>query len=173
MSFKDWMARNELDKPAWQRTNRKPFPATHRAGLPIADGASVTIDMSEGRFTIRAASGDSWDLPKERVTGIECLKETEIQTHLKNRPGMALLGGATLGIIGAIAGGAMTKEKKSRVVTQFVVFDYKSQTGEPATLVFQFTDGKVGNADWQKPKLFVKDFQQNRGMYSQAASHTL
>ena len=148
----------------------KPLPAIHRAGLPIADGANVTIDMLEKRFMIRAGSGDSWDLPKERITNIECLKETEIQTHLKNRPGMALLGGITLGVIGAIAGGAMTKEKKSRVVTQFVVFDYKSKSGEPATLVFQFSSDNVGG---QPPKLFAKDFRQNRSNYSKASFYTL
>ncbi len=172
MGFKDWIVRNELDKPAWERRG-KPFPATHRAGLPIADGASVTIDMLENDFMISAGSGDSWCLPKARITNIECLKETEIQTYVKNRPGMALLGGVTLGIVGAIAGGMMTKEKKSRVVTQFVIFDYRSQSGEPATLVFQFTDGKVGNADWQKPKLFLKDFQKNRGLYAPAGFYTL
>ena len=155
------------------RYGRKPFPATHRSGLPIADGAPVTLDMLENRFMIRTSNGDSWDLAKSKVTNVQCLKETEIQTHLKNRPGMALLGGVTLGIIGAVAGGAMTKEKKSRVVTQFVVFDYTAQDGSPATLVFQFSDAKSGNADWQKPKLFVKDFQENRGKYAQSSSHTL
>jgi hypothetical protein len=152
---------------------RKPFPAVHRMGLPIADGAKVRITMLSSRFVFSSESGDTWDLPKERITGIETLKESEIQTHLKNRPGMALLGGVTLGVVGAIVGGAMTKEKKSRVVTQFVVFDYKTQEGEPATLVFQFHDAKVGNADWQKPKLFVKDFQANRNDYATAASYTL
>lgn len=172
MSFKDWIERNELDKPSWQR-KKKPFPSLHRAGLPIADGAKVDIDMQPSQYVFTSASGDTWELPKDRVSNIECLKETEIQTHLKNRPGMALLGGVTLGVIGAIAGGAMTKEKKSKVITQFVVFDYKNQNGEPATLVFQFGDPKTGNSDWQKPKMFVKDFQQHRGDYSRASSFTL
>lgn len=152
---------------------RRPFPATHRAGLPIADGAGATIDMKPGRFVFEAAGGERWKLPKARVSNVELMRETEVQTHLKNRPGMALLGGVTLGVVGAVVGGAMTKEERTRVVTRFVVFDYEDAQGNPATLVFEYSDAKVGDPTWQKPKLFARDFQGNRGEYAQATTHTL
>lgn len=151
----------------------KPFPAVHRQGLPIADGTAVTIDMLDKRYMIRTGSGDSWDLAKEKVTNVQTFTEKEVQTHLKNRPGMALLGGATLGIIGAVAGAAMTKEKRSVVRKMFLVIDYTDRSGSSASLVFQYDDPKTGNADWQKPAMFVKDFQSRRASYSIGTSHVL
>lgn len=153
--------------------NRKPFPAIHRSGLPIADGSKMTIAMLADKFVFRSDSGESWDLAKAKVTNIEKMTETQIQTHLKSRPGMAVLGTLTLGLPGTIIGAAMSKEKRSKVNEFFIIFDYTDTSGNPATLVFQYKDGKQGNADWQKPSLFLKDFEKNRSAYSSPESHTL
>jgi hypothetical protein len=179
MSFKDWVARNELDKPVWKR--EKPFGAPsriepckmkHRVGLPLADGSECAIDASNQVITITASGGDIWELDKAKVTNVERLTEKEVQVNLKHRPGMALLGGVTLGIIGAVAGGAMTKEKRSTVTTQFLCLTYIKDDGNLGTLLFQYDDYQTWHDKW-RPKMMVKDFQKHRDSYAAGSRHTL
>lgn len=151
----------------------RPLPAIHREGLPIADGADVTIDMPEKRFMIRTPGGECWDLPKERVTGMVDMTEDEARTVMKHSPGLALLGGAVMGVVGAVAGAAVTKEKKSKAQRYYFALDYLSAAGEPSTLVFEYKRAYSGNLDWQKPRQFMKDFKKHRERYAPPGYHVL
>lgn len=178
MSFKDWVERNELNKPVWERKNPMgsanrvdPCRMKHRAGLPVQDGSECTIDVLEDRFIINSGS-DTWDLAKAKITNVEKLTEKEVQVNLKNRPGMALLGGITLGVIGAVAGGAMTKDKRSTVTKQFLCITYRKDDGNMSTLLFQYEDYQSWHDKW-RPKLVVKDFEKNRKTYGSGGHHML
>lgn len=160
---------NKVDKSKLRVIS--PCRMKHRGGLPIADGSECTFDATGNRFLIRSGGG-SWELAKSKVVNVENMTETEIQTHLKNRPGMALLGGVTFGVVGAVVGGAMTKEKKSRVVTQYLCITYRKDDGELDTLLFQYEDYQSWYDKW-RPKLVVKDFQKNRSSYGEGSHHTL
>lgn len=171
MSIREWIDRHDLNKSPFDM--HRPFPVTHRVGLSCADGAKVTIDMRPDRFVFCSDGGESWELEKRRIANVEKMTETQIQTHLKSRPGMAVLGALTLGLPGTIIGAAMTKEKRSKVSERFMAFDYRDSGGNPATLVFQYDDGKQGNPEWQRPSVFVKDFRKNRSLYAPPESHVL
>ena len=104
--------RERLEKESGE--NGRVFYCEHRLGLPVAEGAKISINMTDASYTFRATNDETWELPKSRITNVSKMTETEIQTHLKSSLGTTILGGAVAGFPGAFVGSLVINAKKCR-----------------------------------------------------------
>ena len=163
--------RERLEKESGE--NGRVFYCEHRLGLPVAEGAKISINMTDASYTFRATNDETWELPKSRITNVSKMTETEIQTHLKSSLGTTILGGAVAGFPDAFVGSLVTTPKNVAVRSYYLVFNYLGQDSEPQMLLFQYNDSAAGMMGYQKPKMFVKDFQQRRDLYAPVTNHLL
>lgn len=62
--------RERIEKQSGE--NGRVFYCQHRLGLPVADGAKISINMTGASYTFRATNDETWELPNRALP--MCLK---------------------------------------------------------------------------------------------------
>jgi len=119
---------------------KKPVPLSliHMAGLPIADGVPVVVNMLGDKFTFEY-NQNTYNLPFDRIEDIVAKREEEIQSAYVSSIGGAVGGALLFGPLGAMIGGRV-KKKTSRDTSFYMIFSY-TKDGEIAFISFEFTMG--------------------------------
>lgn len=112
-------AKKEL-KEAAERT----IYGKHQTGLSLAQDAPCTIIAEDEGFKF-TGGGNSFELNRGKITDISVKTDVEIQKQYVSSAGGAVAGGMAFGPLGAIVGGRV-KEKKTRELTHYLIFTYRS-----------------------------------------------
>lgn len=102
--------------------NSRMLVAEHMAGLPLAQSAACTVSFEDACIAIHS-SGNAFNLSYDKITAMDLKTSTEIQKAYVSSIGGAIVGGALFGPLGAMVGGR-AKEKKSKIVENFIIFTY-------------------------------------------------
>lgn len=123
----------------------------HTAGLPIPENTLCKIYSCSNKYVIEA-NGQSFDLSKEKVTGLNINTDVEIHNSYVSSAGGAVSGAMMFGPVGALIGGR-TKQKTDKVVHTYLIFTYQKQNT---------VDYIAFNATYNKTaRLFVDEFNEN------------
>lgn len=115
----------------------------HTNGLPLAENTKCSLFLGNGQLTV-AGAGQQFTLAADKITDIAITTDTEIQKSYASSVGGAVGGALLFGPLGAMIGGR-AKEKKSTVVTNYLIITYQSN-GEVKYIGFELQPQHMGAA---------------------------
>lgn len=95
----------------------------HTAGLPIPENTLCKIYSYPNKYVIEA-NGQSFNLNKEKVTGLNMKTDVDIHNSYVSSAGGAVGGAMVFGPVGALIGGRV-KQKTDRTVHTYLIFTYQ------------------------------------------------
>lgn len=98
----------------------------HTVGLPIPENTLCRIYSCPEKYVIEA-NGQSFNLSKEKVSGLTMKTDIEIQNSYVSSAGGAIGGALLFGPVGALIGGR-AKKKTDKTVNNFLIFTYSKES---------------------------------------------
>lgn len=99
---------------------------THTAGLPIPESTLCKIYSCPGKYVIEA-NGQTFNLGKDKVTGLNLKTDVEIHNSYVSSAGGAVGGAILFGPVGALIGGRV-KQKTDRTTHTYLIFTYQKDS---------------------------------------------
>lgn len=137
---------NVLDKNASLYT-----ALTHKTGLPIPENTHCKIYSCPGKYVIEA-NGQTFNLNKEKVTGLNMKADVETHNSYVSSAGGAVGGAMLFGPAGALIGGR-TKQKTDKTLHTYLIFTYQKDNSVDY-IAFNTTFNKTS-------LLFIDEFNAN------------
>lgn len=126
--------KSRAEKAAQKAVAERRISGTHFAGLPLAEGAAVSLDFLDQEVEI-TGGGNAFSLPYSKITDMSIKTDTEIQKAYVSSTGGAIAGAALFGTVGAMIGGRV-KEKTTTKVAHYLMITYQKD-GTPDYVAFQ------------------------------------
>ncbi len=125
----------------------------HIDGLPIVSGVNCEVISFPGKITVKA-NGTEFNLEKSKLTDVSIKTDVEIEKQMVSSIGGAVGGAILFGGLGAIVGGR-AREKKSRTVTQYLIFTYNKDND------IKFVSFEIMPNSLKQAGAFVDEFRSN------------